>query len=150
MLVPNVALMEYSAPDRQAEFVKNNYHVHQVLRHASHSCTSNPQSRMINTFVDLQLTVLGRESSRLMHLFLLFCRPSSDSQNVIIGSLPRSDALRYRCHTILALQRVMAHLHAKAASQMPAQSQLQLLAVLQVLSAAAASLFKLAFIKNGS
>ncbi|KAL3134912.1 hypothetical protein ABBQ32_007876 [Trebouxia sp. C0010 RCD-2024] len=62
---------------------------------------------------------------------LLADRPSSESHNVIVGSLPRSDALRYRCHTILALQRVMAQLHAKAASHIPAQSQLRLLAVLQ-------------------
>ena len=51
---------------------------------------------------------------------------------MILGSLPKSDALRYRCHTILSLQRIMAQLHAKAAAQMPAQVQLQLLAVLQV------------------
>ena len=94
---------------------------------------------MINTIVHLQLVVLGCKSSRHVRLFLVFCRPSSEGQNVIIGSLPRSDALRYRCHTILALQRVMAHLHAKAASDMPAQSQLRLLAVLQVWFAGAAS-----------
>lgn len=75
--------------------------------------------------------------------FFFVCRPSSQSQNVIIGSLPKSDALRYRCHTILALQRVMAQLHVKAAAHMPAQSQLRLLAVLQV-SFVAASLYKLA------
>ncbi len=51
---------------------------------------------------------------------------------MIIGSLPKSDALCYRCHTILSLQRVMAQLHAKAAAHMPAQAQLKLLAVLQV------------------
>ncbi len=51
---------------------------------------------------------------------------------MIIGSLPRSDALRYRCHTILSLQRVMAQLHAKAAAHMPPQAQLKLLGVLQV------------------
>lgn len=51
---------------------------------------------------------------------------------MIIGSLPRSDALRYRCHSILSLQRVMAQLHSQAASSMPADAQLQLLAVLQV------------------
>lgn len=83
-----------------------------------------------------------------MQLFLLFCRPSSEGQNVTIGSLPKSDALRYRCHTILALQRVIAQLHAKAASQMPAESQLRLLAVLQVLFAAAASLRKSAFTRT--
>lgn len=71
------------------------------------------------------------------------CRPASESQSVIIGSLPKSDALRYRCHTILALQRVIAQLHVKAAPHMPAQSQLRLLAVLQV-SLAVACLCKLA------
>ncbi len=60
------------------------------------------------------------------------CRGSHQSQSMIIGSLPRSDALRYRCHTILSLQRIMAQLHAKAADHMPPQAQLQLLAVLQV------------------
>ena len=53
-------------------------------------------------------------------------------ESLIIGSLPRLDALRYRCHSILSLQRVMAHLHSQAASSMPADAQLQLLAVLQV------------------
>ena len=52
---------------------------------------------------------------------------------MILGSLPKSDALRYRCHTILSLQRIIAHLNAKAAGQMPPQAQLQLLTVLQVL-----------------
>ncbi len=60
------------------------------------------------------------------------CRNSSQGQSMIIGSLPKSDALRYRCHTILSLQKVMAQLHAKAAAHMPAQAQLKLLAVLQV------------------
>ena len=62
----------------------------------------------------------------------LQCRTFSDTHSMILGSLPKSDALRYRCHTILSLQRIMAQLHAKAAAQMPAQVQLQLLAVLQV------------------
>ena len=60
------------------------------------------------------------------------CRHSTETHNVIIGSLPKSDALRYRCHTILSLQRVMAQLHAKAAAHIPPQTQLRLLAVLQV------------------
>lgn len=83
-----------------------------------------------------------------MQLFLHFRRPSSEGQNVVIGSLPKSDALRYRCHTILALQRVMAQLHAEAASHMPAQSHLQLLMVLQVQYAAAAGLHNLAFVET--
>lgn len=58
-------------------------------------------------------------------------RDSSQGQSLIIGSLPKSDALRYRCHTILSLQRVMAQLHAKAAAHMPPQTQLKLLTVLQ-------------------
>lgn len=51
---------------------------------------------------------------------------------MILGSLPKSDALRYRCHTILSLQRIMAQLHSQAAAQMPPSAHLQLLAVLQV------------------
>ncbi|DBA73285.1 hypothetical protein WJX77_003623 [Trebouxia sp. C0004] len=58
-------------------------------------------------------------------------RDSSPGQSMTIGSLPKSDALRYRCHTILSLQRVMAQLHAKAAAHMPPQAQLKMLAVLQ-------------------
>ncbi|KAL0043362.1 hypothetical protein WJX79_002614 [Trebouxia sp. C0005] len=58
-------------------------------------------------------------------------RESSQGQSLVIGSLPKSDALRYRCHTILSLQRLMAQLHAKAAAHMPPQAQLKLLAVLQ-------------------
>lgn len=60
----------------------------------------------------------------------MLCR--SGQESLIIGSLPRSDALRYRCHSMLSLQRVMAHLHAEAAVHMPAEAQLQLLMVLQV------------------
>lgn len=56
---------------------------------------------------------------------------------MILGSLPKPDALRYRCHTILSLQRILAGLHAKAADHMPPQAQLQLLAVLQVAALAA-------------
>lgn len=58
------------------------------------------------------------------------CR--SGQESLIIGSLPRSDALRYRCHSILSLQRVMAQLHDQAAVHMPAEAHLQLLTVLQV------------------
>ena len=60
------------------------------------------------------------------------CR--SGQESLIIGSLPRSDALRYRCHSILSLQRVMAQLHDQAAVHMPAEAHLQLLTVLQVCS----------------
>lgn len=67
-----------------------------------------------------------------LFLFVWLCRESSQGQSLVIGSLPKSDALRYRCHTILSLQRLMAQLHAKAAAHMPPQAQLKLLAVLQV------------------
>lgn len=64
---------------------------------------------------------------------LLSDQPSRgpQGQSMILGSLPKPDALRYRCHTILSLQRILAGLHAKAADHMPPQAQLQLLAVLQ-------------------
>ena len=65
--------------------------------------------------------------------YLWVCRGgAAASPSVIIGSLPKPDALRYRCHTILSLQRIVAHLHATAAAEMPPQAQLQLLMVLQV------------------